>query len=77
MNPLIQAISETKVSKGRLAIWWIGQEGYVIKTPELILYIDPYLSQYAERITKGKHNEHVRITPAPMLPEDVTHADLL
>jgi L-ascorbate metabolism protein UlaG (beta-lactamase superfamily) len=77
MNPLIQAINQKNVSKGRLAIWWIGQEGYVIKTPDLIVYIDPYLSEYAERITKGKHNEHVRITPAPMKPEEVTHADLV
>lgn len=77
MNALIQDINATKVEPGSLAIWWLGQEGYAIKTSALTLYIDPYLSTYAERITAGKPNEHVRITPAPMQPSDVTNADLV
>ena len=39
------------------------------------MYIDPYLSDYAERITRGKANEHVRMTSAPMQPSDIAHAD--
>ncbi len=77
MNELIQEINDKKVEAGSLCFWWIGQEGFVIKTPDLIIYIDPYLSNYGERITKGQPNEHVRMTPAPMKPEDVNHADLV
>ena len=77
MNALIREINEAQVEPGRLNIWWIGQEGYVFKSSTQIVYIDPYLSTYAERITKGKPNEHVRINPAPMKPEDVTHADIV
>lgn len=77
MNPLVQEINATHVPTGSLAIWWLGQEGYAIKTSRLTMYIDPYLSTYAERITAGKPNEHVRMTPASMQPDDVSNADLV
>jgi len=77
MNALIREINEAQVEPGKLGIWWIGQEGFVFKSASQIIYIDPYLSTYAETITKGKSNEHVRIKPAPMKPEDVTHADIV
>lgn len=77
MTPLAQEIAEAKVSPGSLRIWWIGQEGFVVKSPRLVIYIDPYLSDYAERITRGQPNEHVLITPPPLKPEDVDQADLI
>ncbi len=77
MNPLSLEITEAKVAPGSLRIWWIGQEGFVIKSQRQIIYIDPYLSDYAERITRGQPNEHVLITPPPLRPEDVDHADLV
>jgi L-ascorbate 6-phosphate lactonase len=77
MNALIREINEAQVGPGGLRIWWIGQEGFVFKSPGRILYIDPYLSSYAEDLTRGKVNEHVRIKPAPMKPQDVTHADIV
>jgi L-ascorbate metabolism protein UlaG (beta-lactamase superfamily) len=77
MNKLIQEINETGVDRDALAIWWTGQNGYIIKTSDLTIYIDPYLSNYAERITAGKPNEHVRITESPIPPEEVSNADLV
>lgn len=77
MNALVSEINETQVEPGGLRIWWIGQEGFVFKSPGRIIYIDPYLSTYAEDITRGKPNEHVRIKPAPMKPEDIDHADIV
>jgi L-ascorbate 6-phosphate lactonase len=77
MNALIREINETPVAPGGLRIWWIGQEGFVFKSSKWIIYIDPYLSSYAEDLTRGRPDEHVRIKPAPMKPQDVTHADLV
>jgi len=77
MNVLVNEINETRVEPGGLQIWWIGQAGFVFKSSKQIIYIDPYLSTYAERITRGKPSEHVRIRPAPMKPHDVTHADIV
>ncbi len=77
MNALTNEIDKTHVEPGGLRIWWIGQDGFVIKSAAMVIYIDPYLSTYAERVTKGRPDEHVRIKPAPMRPEDVTHADIV
>ena len=77
MNTLISEINKAQVEPGGLQIWWTGQEGFVFKSAGQIIYIDPYLSSYAETITRGKPNEHVRIKPAPMKPEDVNHADIV
>ena len=77
MNALVNEINTMQVEPGGLQIWWIGQEGFVFKSPGQIIYIDPYLSTYAEKITRGKPNEHVRIKPAPMKPEDVNHAEIV
>jgi L-ascorbate 6-phosphate lactonase len=77
MNPLAREIVNVKVPPGSARIWWIGQEGFVIKSSRRIIYIDPYLSDYCERITRGQPNEHVLITPPPLKPQDVDHADLV
>ena len=75
MSSLRDEICDARVEPGRIACWWLGQEGYALKTCEATVYIDPYLSDFAERITRGKANEHVRMTSAPMQPSDVDHAD--
>ena len=77
MNRLIKKINDTVVKSGSLSISGLGQEGYVIKSPDLVIYIDPYLSTYAERITLGKPNEHVRMMQSPIRPEEVTNADIV
>lgn len=74
---LINEMIQKRPPDNELCIWWLGQEGFVIKSQSLTIYIDPYLSNYAERITKGKSNEHIRMTPAPIKPEEVTNADLV
>jgi L-ascorbate 6-phosphate lactonase len=77
MNSLVKEMLQEDILPGRILIWWIGQNGFVLKTHKLTLYIDPYLSRYAERITKGKVNEHVRISQPPMEPDEVINADLV
>lgn len=49
--PLRERIKNLRVPKGNIAIFWLGNASFVIKT-ELgkIIYIDPYLSDYAEKI---------------------------
>jgi len=41
---LIEEILETHPFHGSLAIWWLGQSGFLIKTDGGILVIDPSLS---------------------------------
>lgn len=52
-----------------MKIKWIGQSGYVIKTPQAEIIIDPYLSDVVNRVA-GRE----RLVEAPIKPEEI-HAD--
>lgn len=60
-------IRNKKVLKGELAIFYLGQAGFVFKTSRgKIIYIDPYLSDLCERLHGFK-----RLIPAPISAYDV------
>ena len=68
---LIQEIEEQELSINQLVIYFIGQSGYVLKTKDCTLYIDPYLSDYIEN-PKGLNDSHMnRNYSAPFLPEQI------
>ena len=61
MKPIIDDVRAAKVAPGSVAIWWLGQAGYVMKTPSgVTLMIDIYLSGGAKRMM-----------PPPIRPEDI------
>ena len=42
---------DAEVPGGALGLWWLGQAGFVFKTPAgKIIYLDPYLSDAVERL---------------------------
>jgi len=58
---LIDEVRSTKIASDQVAIWWIGQAGYIIKTPKgKVLIIDAYLS-----------GGNIRMMHPPILPEDI------
>ena len=61
------AVVSTKVPKGQIALWWLGQSGYLLKSHEdEYLMIDPYLT---ETISKGyPPYVHVRLVPPVLSP---------
>ena len=57
-------IEAVKPPEGAVAIFWLGQGGYVFKSPRgTVLYLDAYLSETGREL--------VRIAPIPILPEEV------
>jgi L-ascorbate 6-phosphate lactonase len=61
------ALFDEKTPNGSLAMWWLGQAGFVFKTPAgKIVYLDPYLSDAAERLFGFK-----RLSLPPIDAEDV------
>jgi L-ascorbate 6-phosphate lactonase len=63
---------DAEVPDDSLAMWWLGQAGFAFKIPSgKIAYIDPYLSDAAERLFGFK-----RLSLAPIAAEDV-QADLV
>lgn len=50
MNPnLMNDIKTAQVKEGELAFWWLGQQGWCVKTATKVLYFDPYLSEREKR----------------------------
>jgi L-ascorbate 6-phosphate lactonase len=51
MRGLAGEIRSRRVADRSLRLWWLGQAGFAVKTPTgRVVYIDPYLSDAAERL---------------------------
>jgi len=63
---------DAAVPSGSLGLWWLGQAGFVFKTPAgKVVYLDPYLSDAVERLFGFK-----RLSPPAIEAEEV-RADLV
>lgn len=72
---LMDEIAATAVDRKTMAVWFLGQNGWVIKSPAgKILVIDPYLSDSCDPSRRGLDLR--RQVPVLIAPEDL-HADLL
>ncbi|MCP4406141.1 MAG: MBL fold metallo-hydrolase, partial [bacterium] len=64
-------------AEGAVALWWLGQAGFAIKSQEKLLVIDPYLSDFLAKKYHGKFFPHTRMMPPPILPEELQGVDML
>lgn len=69
---LIAQIDHLTVPQGQLALWSLGQAGFVLKGGDTIAYIDPYLSNSVEDIGGPP-----RRFPIPVDPALITHAQVV
>ena len=46
---LIEEVDATVLAPGELAFWWLGQHSFIVKLANLILYLDPFLTDMPER----------------------------
>jgi L-ascorbate 6-phosphate lactonase len=60
-------IIDLKLNSSQAAIWFLGQAGYIIKSCDAIITIDPYLSDSVEK----KSPALKRTFPAPIKPADL------
>jgi L-ascorbate 6-phosphate lactonase len=75
MTGLMMEILETRVEQGSLALWFLGQNGWMVKSPEgHILAVDPYLSNSCHPSRRGLNLD--RQIPTPIVAEALL-ADLL
>jgi len=68
---LIRQIEHRPMNDDQLSIYFIGQSGYVIKTRDCTLYIDPYLSDYIENSSGLNDPYMMRNYPPPFLPSKI------
>ena len=58
-----------EVPQGSLTVWWIGQAGFFLKTPQGVLVVmDPYLSNCCEKEGESLGLDARRQVPAPLTP---------
>lgn len=74
---LLSEIAETAPGAGTVCVWWLGQSGFLFKTRNGVLVIDPYLSEHLTAKYAGTSREHIRMTAAPCRGGDLGMVDLV
>jgi L-ascorbate 6-phosphate lactonase len=74
---LIEQIRGSAPSPGSLHAWWLGQSGFLFKSPSGLLAVDLYLSEYLTRKYENTERPHVRMTRAPLRGGDLRGVSLI
>jgi L-ascorbate metabolism protein UlaG (beta-lactamase superfamily) len=74
---LLDEIEQTAPPAGSLAVWWLGQSGFLIKSRRGLLAIDLYLSEHLTRKYEATSQPHLRMTRAPISGADLHGVDLV
>lgn len=69
----MQAVRIHKVERGTIGLWWLGQNGYLLKTPDgAIVSVDAYLTNYCQETDGVKNGINLnRKVPVFVAPEDL------
>lgn len=73
---LVQDIRDADVSRG-FALWWLGQSGFLIKTPGGVLLFDPYLSDSLTKKYAATDKPHVRLSERVVDPRLLDMVDVV
>jgi len=66
-----------RVPDGSLTLWWLGQAGYLIKSPAgTLVALDPYLSNSCKSLGDQLGFDMDRLVPPPLAPADLVGIDL-
>lgn len=68
-------ILNTKLHEGQAALFYLGQEGYLIKYQDTHILIDPYLSDYVDQNCCSELVNWKRNYPAPIEAEELDFID--
>jgi len=77
-SKLGRAIARCKVPPRSVALAWLGQAGFVMKSPHgVTLALDPYLSNSCEALGKEAGFDMSRSFPAPLSPHELKAFDAI
>ncbi|QKJ85543.1 MBL fold metallo-hydrolase [Paramixta manurensis] len=60
-----------------VVIYWLGQAGFVLRSQQHCVVIDPYLSDYLAHKYRGRPLPHRRMMDAPLQPEQLASTTLV
>lgn len=72
---LKEKILTTKLLDSQIALFYVGQEGFLIKYRETYVLIDAYLSDFVDRHSDGRGLGWTRNYPAPIAAEELDFVD--
>ena len=61
--------------RGELDVWWLGQAGFLIRSGNKRVVIDPYLSNSLAKKYSGTRFPHRRMAPPPVEPQNLFPVD--
>lgn len=70
-------ILNTKLHEDQVALFYLGQEGYLIKYQDTYILIDPYLSDYVDQNCCSELVTWKRNYPAPIAAEELDFIDYI
>lgn len=73
---LAEQITRLVVGPGQLAVWALGQHGFVLKGGDTTLIIDPYLSNYVEDTSDDASGALARLVPVAIPPDQLDMIDV-
>jgi L-ascorbate 6-phosphate lactonase len=63
---VVEDILTTQLPQNTIALWWLGQAGFVLRSTQAVVYLDPFLSDHPDRLV-----------PPPFAAEIAPPADLV
>src|SRR5437879_4772370 len=65
-----------EVPHRHLAVWALGQQGYIFKGGNRVVVIDPYLSNYVEELMSDASGQFARQSPIVIEPDELDMVDV-
>jgi len=72
VKDLIKDIKSTRLLDGQCGIWYLGQEGFLLKNKDICIAVDPYLTDYVDRHCASEAVCWKRLYPAPVTAEELS-----
>ncbi|MGA2762182.1 MAG: MBL fold metallo-hydrolase [Spirochaetia bacterium] len=70
-SPLSEALALPPRAPRAVALDWLGQAGFALRSGGRLIIIDPYLSDTLALKYRGKELPHLRMMPSPLAPQAV------
>lgn len=75
-DELLADIDRTREA-GESKMWWLGQSGFLVVTPETTVLFDPYLSDSLTLKYASTDKPHIRVTERVIDPAKLTGIDII
>lgn len=75
-SPLARSIRDTAVPSG-VRVWRLPQAGIVLKSADVVVVVDPYVSDWLETASPDNPEPVVRARPSTLAPAELTLADVV